>query len=104
MSFAFDVVVIVVTVVSIFKVIFEVVVLFDFGLDLNVDAAPIFLDCPNNFCNPEDILSFPMKSTAFLMKKLLRVMFSFWFPRAASEEDIEIVNRYRQSLSFSWRQ
>ena len=71
------------TAVSIFKDVIEVVAFLNFALKLNVDAAPTFLYLPDNFCNPEDMLSSPMISKTLLEIVLLTMMLSFPFPRAA---------------------
>ena len=73
-----------ISVVSIFKVVFEVIAFLDFYLDLDLNAAPIFPDGPKNFCNQEEPLSLPMTSTAELVTTLVTMMFSLPLPWVAS--------------------
>ena len=94
-SIAFAVVIIFFTVVVVFIVVFEVVVFLDFDLDLNLNAAPIFPDHLNNFCDPEEPLSSPMTSTTLLTTMLLTIMFSFQYLQAYLSSE-----RLRQSLSI----
>ena len=75
MFLVFMVIFIVVANISIVKFIFEVVLFLGFDLNLDVEAASIFLERPKNFCITEETSLFPMDSTTVLMMKLLTIFF-----------------------------
>ena len=103
MSLVFSVVVVIISVVSIFNVIFELIVFlnFDLDLDLEINVVTIFLDHSNKLCNLEEMLLLPMMSTAVL-KMLLMIMFYFLLPRAVSDSteamEISVCKFHHQSL------
>ena len=51
MPLTLAVVIVFIAVVAVFKVVFEVIVFLNFDFDLDVNAAPIFPDCLENFCD-----------------------------------------------------
>ena len=53
MSLTLDLIFLVISVVTVSKFIFEVFILLYFDLNLNVGAAPIFLDRPENLSDQE---------------------------------------------------
>ena len=73
-------VIVVMYVIVVFKFAFEFVIFLNFYLYLNVDAAPIFPERPENFCDPKDPLLLPMISTTVLITPLLWIMFYFLSP------------------------
>ena len=68
MYILFMFVVVVISGVAVFNVVFEVIIFLDFNSDVNIDAAPIFPDCPNNFCDPEEPLLSLMTPMTLLTK------------------------------------
>ena len=74
----------VIYVVAVFKVVLEVIVFLNFDLGLNINMAPIFLDRPDNFFNPEEPLLLSRMLMTVLTTVLLMIMFSFPSPKVDS--------------------